>query len=116
MLACARCIDTSSHHIPTDRVVVRMKGGDPLVYGRVQQEMVALRAAGIPFELVPGVTSALSAPAAAGIPVTDKVLGTAFAVLSGKCTLPTPHSPSTRRLYQVNSRICDSRPLMVVLY
>jgi len=74
-------------HGRKDRVVVRMKGGDPLVYGRVQQEMVALRAAGIPFELVPGVTSALSAPAAAGIPVTDKVLGTAFAVLSG-------HDPS----------------------
>lgn len=67
--------------------VVRMKGGDPLVYGRVQQEMVALRAAGVPFEVVPGVTSALSAPAAAGIPVTDKELGTAFAVLSG-------HDPS----------------------
>ena len=68
-----------------------MKGGDPLVYGRVQQEMVALRAAGVPFELVPGVTSALSAPAAAGIPVTDKELGTAFAVLSGQC-----HGRSTR--------------------
>lgn len=63
--------------------VVRLKGGDPFVFGRGGEEALALFAAGIPFEVVPGLCSALSAPALAGIPVTHRGLASAFVVVSG---------------------------------
>jgi len=63
--------------------VVRLKAGDPFVLGRGGEEALALRAAGIPFEVVPGVSSALAAPALAGIPVTHRGLASGFAVVSG---------------------------------
>lgn len=63
--------------------VVRLKGGDPFVLGRGSEEAAACAAAGVPFEVVPGVTSAVAAPAFAGIPVTHRGIATGFAVVTG---------------------------------
>ena len=63
--------------------VVRLKGGDPYVLGRGGEEALACRAAGVPVEVVPGVTSAFSVPAAAGIPVTHRGLAKQVTVVSG---------------------------------
>lgn len=63
--------------------VVRLKGGDPFVFGRGGEEVAALAAAGIPCEVIPGLSSCLAAPALAGIPVTHRGLASAFAVVSG---------------------------------
>ena len=63
--------------------VVRLKAGDPFVLGRGGEEALALEAAHVGYEIVPGVSSAIAAPALAGIPVTHRGLATGFAVLSG---------------------------------
>jgi uroporphyrin-III C-methyltransferase / precorrin-2 dehydrogenase / sirohydrochlorin ferrochelatase len=63
--------------------VVRLKSGDPFVFGRGGEEALALAAAGIPCEVVPGVSAAVSGPALSGIPVTHRGLASAFLVVSG---------------------------------
>ena len=62
--------------------VVRLKSGDPFIFGRATSEILALQEAGCPFEVVPGLSSALAAPLLAGIPLTDSVLSRSFAVVS----------------------------------
>jgi uroporphyrin-III C-methyltransferase len=72
-------------HARAGRTVVRLKGGDPFVFGRGSEEALACAEAGVLCEIVPGVTSAISVPELAGIPVTHRELAGGFAVVTGHC-------------------------------
>ncbi|MFB3161675.1 uroporphyrinogen-III C-methyltransferase [Neobacillus sp. 179-J 1A1 HS] len=65
------------------KTVVRLKGGDPFVFGRGAEEVEALLAKGLQVEVVPGITAGIAAPAYAGIPITHRELGSSFAVVTG---------------------------------
>src|SRR3954467_4406143 len=70
-------------HAKAGRTVVRLKGGDPFVFGRGGEEAEVLRDAGIDFEVVPGVTAGVAAPAYAGVPVTQRGMASAVAFVTG---------------------------------
>ena len=89
------------------RTVVRLKGGDPFVFGRGGEELLACTEAGVPLEIVPGVSSAIAAPAAAGIPLTHRGIARSFAVV----TASTAHAEDTVDL----SRMATSTDTLVVL-
>ncbi|MFI7437609.1 uroporphyrinogen-III C-methyltransferase [Micromonospora haikouensis] len=72
--------------------VVRLKGGDPYVFGRGGEELLACAAAGVPVTVVPGVTSSIAAPAAAGVPVTHRAVAHEFTVVSGHLAPDSPAS------------------------
>ncbi|MBV8726865.1 MAG: uroporphyrinogen-III C-methyltransferase [Candidatus Eremiobacteraeota bacterium] len=91
------------------RCVVRLKGGDPFVFGRGGEEAEALREAGIEYEVVPGVTSAVAAPAYAGIPLTHREHNAAFTVVTGH---EDPQKPAPTVDWK---RLSDSRSTLVVM-
>jgi uroporphyrinogen III methyltransferase/synthase len=84
------------------KMVARLKGGDPFIFGRGGEEAEACRAAGIPFVIVPGVSSAIAVPAYAGIPLTHRDFTSAFAVISGH---EDPSEGKTSLDYEALARI-----------
>jgi uroporphyrinogen III methyltransferase/synthase len=91
------------------KAVVRLKGGDPFVFGRGSEEAQALSAADIPFEIVPGITAGIAAPAYAGIPVTHRGLATSVTFVTGH---EDPTKPETQTDWQALARVGGT----IVLY
>jgi uroporphyrin-III C-methyltransferase len=107
-----------AHHLSQDQInallieqaragrqVARLKGGDPFVFGRGGEEAAALAAAGIPWEVVPGVSSAIAAPAYAGIPITHRAAASSFAVVTAH---EDPTKPESRLRWQALARGIDT--------
>lgn len=79
-------------HAQSGKKVVRLKGGDPFVFGRGYEEVLALAAAGLEVEVIPGVTSAISVPSAVGVPVTHRGITHAMTIVSGHVAPNDPRS------------------------
>lgn len=94
------------------RRVVRLKGGDPLVFARGAEEAAALAAAGLPFEIVPGVSSALAGPAFAGIAVTRRGVNTTLVVFSGH---EDPAEPAARARYRALAGVDGTKVMLMGL-
>src|SRR3954465_12232158 len=93
------------------RTVVRLKGGDPFVFGRGGEELLACAEAGVPWEGIPGIPSALAAPSAAGMPVTHRGVARSFAVVTAS-TAGTAHEPDATDLTRI-ATAGDTLPLLV---
>ena len=91
--------------------VVRLKGGDPFIFGRGSEEALICHQSGIPFEVIPGVSSAFAVPAYAGIPLTHRLLARSFVVFTGH---EDPDSPESAVDYQALSKIDTLVALMGV--
>jgi uroporphyrinogen III methyltransferase / synthase len=89
-------------HARAGKTVVRLKGGDPFVFGRGGEEALACAAAGIAWVVVPGLTSAIAAPAAGGIPVTHRAVATSFTVITGH---EDPTKPSEQTDWATLARV-----------
>ena len=89
--------DLLVRHAKEGKRVVRLKGGDPFVFGRGSEEAAALSAAGIPFQVVPGISSAIAAPAYAGIPVTARGTTQDVCIVTGHLD---PDDPASRVRWQ----------------
>ena len=92
-------------------MVVRLKGGDPFVFGRGGEEALACHAAGVPFEVVPGVSSAVAVPAYAGVPVTHRGIARSFTVFTGH---EDPDDPQFALDYEALARLDTLVALMGV--
>ena len=90
--------------------VVRLKGGDPFVFGRGGEEAEALAEAGVPFQIVPGITSAIAAPAYAGIPLTHRKLASSFTVVTGS---EDPAKPDTSVDWEVLAKSSDTLAILM---
>jgi uroporphyrin-III C-methyltransferase len=97
------------HYARQGLAVVRLKGGDPLIFGRAAEEIEALRAAGIDVDVIPGITAAAAAAAAAGVALTDRRHGSALVLLAGhRCATGAP--PDWRALVRLNATIAVYMP------
>ena len=93
-------------HATNNKVVTRLKGGDPFIYGRGAEEAQVLRKHGIPFEVVPGITSGAAAPAYAGIPLTHRDMSSSVTFVSGVGKNGQLSKESWQQLAQINETIC----------
>jgi uroporphyrin-III C-methyltransferase len=98
-------IDKAEH----SQIIVRLKGGDPVIFGRGAEEMVDLVKAGIPVEVVPGITSGIAAPAYAGIPLTHRLY-------SSSVTFVTGHEAAGKYRPKVNWRAIAQGSETIVIY
>jgi uroporphyrin-III C-methyltransferase/precorrin-2 dehydrogenase/sirohydrochlorin ferrochelatase len=94
------------------KFVVRLKGGDPFVFGRGHEEVVACMAAGVPVMVVPGLSSAVSVPALAGVPVTHRGLAQEFTVVSGHVA---PGHPGSRVDWDAVARLHGTLVLLMAV-
>jgi len=97
-------------HALHGQTVVRLKGGDPFVFGRGGEELLACAEVGVTCEVIPGITSAVAAPAAAGIPVTHRGVARSFAIVTAS-TAGTAHEPDAVDL----SRVATATDTLVLL-
>lgn len=115
--------DTLIAYASRGKTVVRLKGGDPLVFGRGGEEALALAERGIPYEIVPGITSAIGAAATTGIPLTHRGISASFAVVTGsRCQENGPdvrwdllaHSVDTLVIYMGIGRLGEIREQLLM--